>query len=57
MALFFVFFFLYIPGGGGGGGCHCPIMQLSSGTAIDCIKGNNLWPSHIGNGSVLYIRK
>ena len=37
------------PGGGGGG-----VVPLSYYATVQwnchCIKGNNLWPSHIGNG-------
>ena len=36
-------------GGGGGGGCHSPIGATVHWNC-HCIKENNLWPSHIGNG-------
>ena len=45
---FFLFFFCFFLGGGGGS-CHSP-----TGATVqwNChyIKGNDLWPSHIGNG-------
>ena len=47
--LVFCFFFFFFFGGGGGG-----VVPQSYYATVQwnchCIKGNNLWPSHIGNG-------
>ena len=43
---FFCFFFL---GGGGGGGGVPQSYYATVKWNCHCIKGNNLWPSHIGN--------
>ena len=61
---FFFFFFLCVCVGGGGGGGSPQSFYATVQWNCHCIKGNNLWPSHIGNGikdsntgSVLYLRK
>ena len=39
------------PGRGGGGGGVVPLSYYATVQwNCHCIKGNNLWPSHIGNG-------